>query len=137
MSLTKETAITFECLIPLRWGDMDAMAHLNNTIYFRLIEEARMQWFNSMNMATLLGGEGPILAHVACDFLKPMTYPAIAKVTQNLVRLGHSSVDLDSVIERVDEPGIAYAKCKSVVVWMDYQSGKSAPWPKRIRTIFE
>ncbi len=31
--------------IPLRWGDMDAMSHLNNVMYFRLMEEARIQWF--------------------------------------------------------------------------------------------
>jgi acyl-CoA thioester hydrolase len=126
----------FETLIPIRWGDMDAMAHLNNTVYFRLIEEARIQWFNALDMVALPTGDGPILAHAACDFLKPMTYPSTAKVTQTVSRVGRSSIDLDCVIERVEEPGVAYAKCKSVVVWMDYQAGKSAPWPERLRAVF-
>jgi len=43
--------------VPLRWGDMDAMAHLNNVMYFRLMEEARIQWFQRFNLPTLPTGE--------------------------------------------------------------------------------
>ena len=39
--------------VPLRWGDMDAMAHLNNVMYFRLMEEARIQWFQRFDLPTL------------------------------------------------------------------------------------
>ena len=56
--------------VPLRWGDMDAMAHLNNVMYFRLMEEARIQWFQQFGFPTLPSGEAPILAHAACDFVK-------------------------------------------------------------------
>jgi acyl-CoA thioester hydrolase len=127
----------WETLIPIRWGDMDAMAHLNNTVYFRLIEEARIQWFNALDMVALATGDGPILAHASCDFLKPMTYPSTAKVTQTVARVGRSSIDLDCVIERLEEPGVTYAKCRAVVVWMDYRAGKSAPWPPHLAALFE
>jgi hypothetical protein len=30
--------------IPIRWGDMDAMGHVNNTVYFRYLESARIEW---------------------------------------------------------------------------------------------
>ena len=119
--------------IPLRWGDLDAMNHLNNTLYFRLMEEARISWFveNDM-MMTPDKRDGPILAFASCDFLKPMTYPCITKVTQTVTRLGRSSMDLDMTIEGDEPEPLLYAKGKNVLVWMDYATGKSAPWPERL-----
>jgi acyl-CoA thioester hydrolase len=127
----------FECIIPIRWGDMDAFGHLNNTVYFRLIEESRIQWFYQLGLNVLPTGEGPILAHASCDFVRPMTYPATAKVIQEVTRLGRSSVNVDCVIETVEQPGVPWATCKSVIVWMDYATGKSAPWPDHVRAMLE
>jgi acyl-CoA thioester hydrolase len=33
--------------IPIRWGDMDAYGHVNNTVYFRYMEQARVEWLES------------------------------------------------------------------------------------------
>jgi acyl-CoA thioester hydrolase len=119
--------------MPLRWGDMDAMAHLNNVMYFRLMEEARIQWFAQFGFSTMPTGEAPILAHAACDFVKAMTYPATAVVKQIVTRLGRSSVEMSLVIERKDEPGVAYATGRTVIVWYDYNAGKSVAWPESVR----
>jgi acyl-CoA thioester hydrolase len=125
----------FECKIPLRWGDMDAMAHLNNVVYFRLMEEARIQWFARLGFNTLPVGEAPILAHAACDFVKAMTYPGTAVVKQLVTRLGRASVEVSLVIERDDEPGVAYATGRTVIVWYDYGAGRSTPWPESVRAL--
>lgn len=119
----------FTVEIPLRWGDMDAMSHLNNTIYFRLMEEARIQWFKELGFSTLPTGMAPILAHASCDFIKPMDYPGTARVTHLLTRLGRSSVEHDVLIEKIGEAGTPYARGRTVIVWFDYESGRSAPWP--------
>ncbi|MEG0822191.1 MAG: thioesterase family protein [Burkholderiaceae bacterium] len=124
---------TFTCEIPLRWGDMDAMGHLNNVVYFRLFEEARVQWFSQFGLTTLPAGTAPILAHVSCDFVRAMVYPGNARVTQEVVKLGRSSVEMKLAIERSDEPGVVYATGRSVVVWFDYQAGQSASWPEAVR----
>jgi len=123
----------FVCRIPLRWADMDAMSHLNNVMYFRLMEEARIQWFAQLGFSTLPVGEAPILAHAACDFVRAMTYPGIALVRQIVTRVGRSSVEMSLSIERDDEPGVAYATGRSVIVWYDYATGKSVPWPDTVR----
>jgi len=122
----------YQKVIPLRWGDLDAMNHLNNTLYFRLMEEARISWFRENDMMVGTEGDGPILAHASCDFLKPMTYPCAAKVTQTVTRLGRSSMDLDLTIEGDEADPLTYAKGKNVLVWMNYREGKSAPWPSRV-----
>ncbi len=123
--------------IPLRWGDMDAMSHLNTVQSFRLMEEARIQWFAQFGFPTLPTGEAPILAHAACDFVKAMTYPGTALVKQIVTRLGRSSIEMSIVIERADEPGTAYATGRTVIVWFDYARGKSAPWPDHVRAALE
>ena len=123
----------FEMIIPLRWGDMDAMNHLNNTLYFRLMEEARISWFRAGDMNTSGEGEGPILAFASCDFVKPMTYPCDARVTQTVTRIGRSSMDLDLTIEAQGPAPVLHATGRNVLVWMDYRTGKSAPWPAALR----
>lgn len=124
---------TFQTEIALRWGDMDAMAHLNNVIYFRLMEEARIQWFAALGFSTLPAGEAPILAHASCDFLRPLNYPAVAVVRQEVTRVGRSSVDVAVTIEDRATPGLAAATGHTVIVWYDYAAGRSAPWPDSVR----
>jgi len=125
----------FAIEVPLRWADMDAMAHLNNTIYFRLMEEARIRWFHEIGFSTLPTSQAPILAHVSCDFLRAMTYPGVARVTQTITKVGRSSVEMALAIERTDEPGTQYATGRSVIVWFDYVSNKAQPWPEAVRAV--
>lgn len=121
--------------VPLRWGDMDAMSHLNNVMYFRLMEEARIQWFAQMGFATLPSGEAPILAHAACDFVRAMTYPGVALVRQIVTNVGRSSVEMSVSIEKQAEPGVVYATGRSVIVWYDYTQARSVPWPESVRAV--
>jgi acyl-CoA thioester hydrolase len=123
----------FVCEVPLRWGDMDAMAHLNNVQYFRLIEEARIQWMAALGLSTFPSGEALILAHAAMDFVKAMTYPATALVRQTVTRLGRSSVEMAIIINTREEPDTVFATARTVVVWYDYTQTRSAPWPEHVR----
>jgi acyl-CoA thioester hydrolase len=129
--MTMEIGQSHEVLLPLRWGDSDSLNHLNNTVYFRLMEEARMQMLYAAGVR-LPSDHGPILAHVSCDFRRAFTYPATARVIHTLTRLGSSSMDHDLVLEHADEPGVPYATGRSVLVWMDYAANKPAPWPEAV-----
>ncbi|MFJ1301323.1 acyl-CoA thioesterase [Pseudomonadota bacterium AL_CKDN230030165-1A_HGKHYDSX7] len=117
--------------LPLRWGDSDALNHLNNTLYFRLMEEARMRILYDSGL-TLPAEHGPILAHASCDFLRPLTYPATVRVTHTLARLGRSSMELDLTLEKVGDDAGPYARGRNVLVWMDYTANRSAPWPAEV-----
>lgn len=64
--------------IPVQWGDMDAAQHVNNTVYLRWFETARIDYFNSLVGFMDFTGEngvGPILAEVSCKYKLPVTYP--------------------------------------------------------------
>jgi len=121
---------THFCELPLRWGDSDALNHLNNTLYFRLMEEARIQILYAAQLR-VPDDVGPILAHASCDFLRPLTYPASVRVTHTLVRVGRSSMEFELTLEKVGEEnqGKPYARGRNVWVWMDYVANRSAPWP--------
>lgn len=118
----------FEATIPLRWGDMDARQHLNNSLYFRLMEEGRIQAFGRMGVAGF-SSQGLILASIGCDFMRPLTYPCTAQVTHQVKRIGRTSLEMEVRIGSTDDPGELYARGREVLVWVDYDTGKSAPWP--------
>ena len=42
--LPADLHVVHEMVMPLRWGDMDAMGHINNTLYFRYMESCRLDW---------------------------------------------------------------------------------------------
>lgn len=116
----------FRHVMPMRWGDLDALNHVNNTLYFRYFEDARMRLFSmaGIESSTRIG----VLAHASCDFLKPLHYPATLIVKLVLARLGRSSLDMDTIIETEGEPGVIHARGKSIMVGADPASGRSSPW---------
>lgn len=59
------------------WGDMDALQHVNNTVYFRYFEDVRLAYFQETGIldAESLEKVGPILASIDCRFKAPLTYP--------------------------------------------------------------
>src|SRR5688500_16571606 len=63
--------------IPIAWGEMDAFGHVNNAVYFRYFESARIACFERLGLATTLAGSdvGPILASTHCRFRMPLRYP--------------------------------------------------------------
>jgi acyl-CoA thioester hydrolase len=122
---------TYIVEVPLRWGDSDALNHLNNTLYFRLMEEARIQMLYAAGVA-LPADSGPILAHASCDFLRPLTYPASVRVIHTLARVGRSSMEFDLVLEKAGDARGPYARGRNILVWMDYVGNRPEPWPARI-----
>ena len=62
-------------VIPIRWGDMDAMGHVNNTIYFRYFEIVRIEWLHKVGGAPDPAGEGPVIVNAFCNFLRQLEVP--------------------------------------------------------------
>lgn len=117
----------FRCAVPIRWGDLDAQNHVNNTVYFRYFEEARVQLFRQAGLEFAANKVG-LLVHASCDFMKPLQYPATVVVQLILTRIGRTSMHFDLVVECQDEPGVAYAKGKNVIVGAGPENGLPQPW---------
>ncbi|MEO6566307.1 MAG: thioesterase family protein [Casimicrobiaceae bacterium] len=112
----------------LRWGDMDTLGHVNNTCYFRFMEQARIEWFYALATSgtPYVGGEGPIIVNASCDFLLPLVYPGDIEVRMYLGDPGRTSVG--SYYE-IHAEGRKYAEGAARMVWIDVASGRPVPLP--------
>ena len=117
---------------PVRWGEMDALGHVNNSVFFRWFESARIAFFDRTGFPTLNDGDlAPILAKTTCEFVVPIVYPADVRVSTGVSRIGTSSLTMEY---RVDVEGTTLAaRGEAVVVLVDSQTGKSHPIPELVR----
>jgi len=126
-----QTTLTFQ----VQWGDMDALGHVNNTIYFRWFESARIQWFVDAGRAppSTATGIGPVLATTTCDYLAPVVYPAEVTVGVRVTAVGRTSVTMAYELWRAGRRDELLARATSVVVMIDYATGAKVPVPEELR----
>ncbi|ASI93060.1 MULTISPECIES: acyl-CoA thioesterase [Vibrio] len=74
-SLLKDYSVVTE--IPVAWGEMDALNHVNNAVYFRYFETARLDYFSHINLMEDMAvtNIGPVLGETYCRYKLPVTYP--------------------------------------------------------------
>jgi acyl-CoA thioester hydrolase len=121
--------------MPIRWGDMDAMGHVNNTVYFRYLEQARISWFVEAGCEPDPSGEGPVIVNARCTFIKQLKYPGDIEIRTYVGEPGRSSFESYQEIRRIDEPDVIAAEGGAKIVWVDFPREKSAPLPERIRAL--
>jgi acyl-CoA thioester hydrolase len=131
----KEKKLVYVSRIPIRWGDMDAMGHVNNTVYFRFLEQARLEWYTEMGRVREQGMVEAVLASVNCTFFRPLHYPGDVEVRTYAGSPGRSSFEIMQEIRRTDDPDTIYAAGGARVVWVDQQVGKSVPIPEDVREL--
>lgn len=122
--------------IPVRWGDMDAYGHLNNTLYFRYFEQARVEWIEGLGFPVRPEAEtGAVIIHADCTFRIPVNYPATVEVRVYAGKPGRTSV-MNWYELHVEGDDRLFAEGSAKIVWMHVQIGKSAPLPDTIRQLF-
>jgi acyl-CoA thioester hydrolase len=123
--------------LPLQWGDQDAFGHVNNTMYLRWCETARVQYLMRIGLWMISPeGIGPILASIACDYRRPLTYPDTVHVGARVTKIGNSSFRMEHQV--VSETlGVVAADVHSTIVVLDYNRQKSIPLPETVRAEIE
>ncbi len=126
----KSAILVFQTILPMRWGDMDAMGHMNNTLYFRFMEETRIQWFNQCGFAPNADGEGPVIINAACSFLRQFEYPNDIICKQYVGQIGRSSFEtfVDMTPANQSE-GPPWAQGSAKCVWTNFPLQKSQVLP--------
>ncbi len=127
--------LIYEMSIPIRWGDMDAMGHVNNGSYFRYLEIIRIDWMCSVGCPPDPQGEGPVIINAFCNFYKQLEYPGEILLKMYASDPGGSSFESWCTIERPDDPGVIYAAGGATTVWVDFQAQKSRPLPDWLRAL--
>lgn len=122
----------------IRWGDMDAFGHVNNTVYFRYMESARIAFLEQAAGDLGVQGEGPVIVTAYCTFLKQLKYPGDIEIRSYAGPAGRSSFELTHEIRMVDADGnadVVYAEGGGKVVWVDFAAEKSLPLPAGLRAL--
>lgn len=110
--------------LPILWGDMDSLGHVNNARYFTWFESVRLALFDQVGMETTgTPSEGPILARADCEFLRPVQWPGEVVVGTGISRIGTKSFTMVYELARADAPEILAARGEGVIVMLDYQRG--------------
>ena len=119
-------------VIPIRWGDMDAYGHVNNTVYFRYTEQCRVEYLEKLGFRVMPHGSAPVIINASCTFLVPLNYPGIVEVRMFCGHPGRSSVQTHYEI-RLQGDETLFATGEAKIVWMDVETGKSVPIPDSLR----
>jgi acyl-CoA thioester hydrolase len=119
--------------IAVRWRDMDVNRHVNNTIYFRYLEQARIEWFDSVVEERRDPYHGIVIANAYCNYLKPLAYPATIDVCVYVGPPGRSSFTFYYDVYLEHDRTLKYADGYTRAVWVDRRSGRSAPLPEYFR----
>lgn len=124
--------------LPILWGNQDAFGHVNNVVYFRWCESARVAYLNDTGLQALMSQAnlGPILASITCDFLRQLNFPDTVRIGARITRIGTKSVSMEHAIYSDALQAIA-ATSNSVIVLFDYAQQKSCVIPAEVRAKIE
>jgi len=119
-------------ILPIQWGDMDAFSHVNNVIYIRWFETARIELFielwggNGINLQEILDGDGvgPILANFNINYHLPLLYPDTIHINTRISKVGNSSFGVSHQLFSKNNGKKMIASADSVVVMYNYQKGE-------------
>ncbi len=127
--------LVHEITLPILWGDMDVLGHVNNTIYFRYMEQARVSWIEAISGQVSTDEEGPVIANTFCNFYRPLVFPGQLVIKLHVANPGRTSIDTFVTIELANEPGVIYAAGGATLVWVSMKDGRPLPLPSFLRAL--
>jgi acyl-CoA thioester hydrolase len=120
--------------IPVAWGDMDSFGHVNNVVFLRWCESARIAYFDRTGITEKMKAEkiGPILARACLDYRRPVTYPDIIRASATVTQIGKTSFVMRYRLFSLSQATVA-GEGDSVIVMIDYRSGEKVPVDAELR----
>jgi acyl-CoA thioester hydrolase len=124
--------------LPVQWGDQDAFNHVNNVVYYRWMESARIEYFKQVGLGVGISpqGIGPILASLKCDFRRQLAYPDTVLISSSIASIGRTSLKMGHLVYSTAQQTIA-AEGDSVIVMFDYRTQKPLVVSDEVRSAIE
>jgi acyl-CoA thioester hydrolase len=133
--IPEEKTLVYEMLVPIRWGDMDAMGHVNNASYFRYLETIRIDWMHSIGCKPDPQGEGPVILNAFCNFYKQLEYPGDVRMRMYVSDVAEKTFETWGLLSRADDPETVYAAGGATTVWIDFPKQKATAMPDWMRAL--
>ncbi|MEP7326641.1 MAG: thioesterase family protein [Gemmatimonadota bacterium] len=120
--------------IPVQWGDMDAYGHVNNTVFFRYFESARMAYFERCGFVQTYVDEqiGAILHSTSCRFRQSLFYPDRVEVGARVSTIEPDRFTMEYTVVSLGTGKVA-AEGSGIIVSFDYKAGKKTLVPNLVR----
>ncbi len=131
--IPEEKTFVHESIIPIRWGDMDAFGHVNNAVYFRYIEQARINWLDSLGLNFAQDEQGVVVVNAFCNFMKPVEYPADLVIKTYIANPTRVGLDTFNVMSLVSDPDTVRSTSGATIVWVYLKTQKAACWPPELK----
>lgn len=114
--------------LQVRFGDTDALGHVNNAVYASYAELGRIDYIARLGLPST----GFILARLVMDFRRQVKLGEKCRITTQIARVGTTSMTMRQVMYAAEEVACEY---EAVVVWFDYQSNRPVPIPADQRAL--
>ncbi|MFE0499758.1 acyl-CoA thioesterase [Lysobacter soli] len=119
--------------LSVRWRDLDAFNHVNNSKYLSYLEEARLRWMLGVPGQGLDDHVAPVVAAAHLNYRRPIEWPAEVDVELFVERLGNTSVSIGHRIVDAKDDTVLYCDGNVVMVWIDRGTGRAAELPVAVR----
>lgn len=119
--------------MPVRWRDLDAFNHVNNSTYLSYLEEARLHWMLTLPGQGMDDQVAPVVAAAHLNYRRPIEWPSEVEIELFVERLGNTSVSIGHRIVAAADADVLYCDGNVVLVWIDRESGRAAPLPEAVR----
>jgi len=135
IDIPEHKKLVHEMRFPVRWGDMDAMGHVNNTVYFRYLETARIDWMVAAGCNPDPAGQGPVIVNAFCNFYQQLQYPDEVLLKLYVSDPGRTTFETWGTMERIAAPGVVCAAGGATTIWVDFPRQKATDLPGWMRTL--
>jgi acyl-CoA thioester hydrolase len=133
-TIPDKKAWVYGMAIPMRWGDMDAMGHLNNTVYFRYLETIRIEWMSSIGCKPEPSSEGPVIVNAFCNFKRQLVYPCDVQLNMYISDVTDKTFESWGTMAVASAPDVICAEGGATTVWVDFPKEKSVAMPPWLRS---
>ncbi|MBI4537262.1 MAG: acyl-CoA thioesterase [candidate division NC10 bacterium] len=133
------TEFTFWRPVGVRWGDMDALGHVNNTLYLQYLESARIGYFEAIGWGMdrfSAEGRGPVVASQTFHYRRQVAYPAALEVGVVCGEIRQRSFNLEYGVFHAGTEDLV-GNGSTVIAWMDLAAGRAVELPEEIRRCLE
>ena len=123
----------FSTNIEVRFRDLDAMGHVNNSVYFTYFEEGRKHFSKKVFGVSNISDFKFIMAHIRCDFIRPIRFNDHVILQMWVKDIGTKSFSFEYRLVDFSDEAMVYATGKSIQVCYDYQKNRSIEVPAKMR----
>lgn len=112
------------------WGDMDALGHVNNVVYYRYMENARIYFIDQLKLRR--HDINTVIALSQCKYLSPTVYPDVLKIGVRVEEIRNSALRMSYLLYSTEQQRVV-AIGEAVQVMLNKQTGEKTLIPHELR----